>query len=87
MTTAAETFKQELQVYDTNKAEWLNARAGKYVLIKGTEVFGFFDSLDEAVQSGFKKFGPVPFFTKQITKEDQIQGTPALVAGLLFVNI
>ena len=51
--------------------EW-SEYAGKYVLIKGDEVFGFFSSYDDALNEGYKKFRLNTFFVKQINALEQV---------------
>lgn len=88
MPTAAELFREELKLFATNKEAWLATHDGRFVLLKGSEVIGFFESFEQATQVGLNKYGPsTSFFVKQILKDDSVLRTPALVAGLLFARL
>jgi hypothetical protein len=61
----------ELEVYESHLPGWLD-REGEYVLIKGREVIGFFPTRDDALMTGYTRFGFVPFFVKQILEVEPI---------------
>jgi len=42
----------------------------KYALIKGSEVAGTFDSENEAVGAGYRRYGNEPFLVKHIVEAD-----------------
>jgi hypothetical protein len=58
----------ELETFERHKAELLGSDEGKYVLIKGSEVIGVFESSMDAVGQGYERFGNVPFLVKQIVE-------------------
>ena len=58
-------LEQELATYQDNLKEW-SEHEGKYVLIKGKKICGFFSSYDDALQQGYEKFKLDGFFVKQI---------------------
>lgn len=60
----------ERKVFDEHIEEWRSSHIGKYVLIKGKEVVGFFDSLDKAFDQGSKRYGMADFFIEQILPAD-----------------
>lgn len=76
-------FSSELATYEANKAELLKSHAGKFALIHGKEVVGVFDSETNALQEGYKRFGPVPLYIKEILPEESVQSAPALTFGIL----
>ncbi len=41
---------------------------GRWVLIKGEEIIGFFDTSDEAITAGYERFGVVPLLAQQILR-------------------
>jgi len=45
---------------------WRQEHPGKFVLIKGRDAVGFYDSLAEAFAAGSEKFGLEPFLVEQI---------------------
>ncbi|MBI2607191.1 MAG: hypothetical protein HYW49_14035 [Deltaproteobacteria bacterium] len=57
---------KEREVFDKYIAEWREAHMGKFVLINGEEVVGFFDTIDGAFAEGTKRYGLKDFFIEQI---------------------
>jgi len=82
-TKGVEALREELAFYETMKAQWLLAHEGKFVLIKGKELLGFFDTQEQAYSEGLKRLGNTPFLIKQVVKEEPIQTIPALHYGLI----
>lgn len=66
-------LKKELETYAKHKAELLVENSGKYVLIKEEEIVGVYESQNDAINSGFEKFGNVPFLVKKIEQIEQKQ--------------
>jgi hypothetical protein len=58
----------ELETYEKHKAELLGSAEGKFVLIRGEQIAGVFDSKMDAIAQGYRQFGNVPFLVKQILK-------------------
>jgi len=61
-------LEQELATYQAQKNNLVGKARGKFVLIKGDEVVGIFDTRLDAVRQGYKQFGNVPFLTKEIVE-------------------
>lgn len=70
MTMILET---ELKTYEQHKNELLGTAGGKFVLIRGTDVIGVYDSKMDAIAQGYKQFGNVPFLVKQIVEVETAQ--------------
>ena len=47
------------------------AHAGRYILIQGEEISGFYSSFGDALQMGYEKFALAPFLVKQVTWMEQ----------------
>ncbi len=60
-----EFFRQERSTFEARRAE-LTGHEGRYVVIKGEEIAGVWPSYEEAIDGDYDRFGPVPFFVKQI---------------------
>ncbi|CAN5490327.1 hypothetical protein BH09SUM1_BH09SUM1_00080 [soil metagenome] len=58
-------FKNELATYKRHLAELMSSE-GKFVLVKGDEVFGPFDSYDIAIGEGYTRFGLNSFMVTKI---------------------
>lgn len=65
-------LERETQIYTAHLDEWRQSHLGKFVLIKGEEVVGFFSSLNDAFSRGTDRFGLDEFFIKQITPLDTV---------------
>jgi hypothetical protein len=72
MTMATDHLKTELETYEQNKANLLG-KEGKFVLIRGTEVAGTWDTYEDALQAGYQKYGIAPFLVKQIQGTERVQ--------------
>lgn len=77
---------QERQYYLAHEADWSKTRSGKFVVVRGEEVVGFFDSLDEALRAGATRFGLAPFLVRRVGEGEQTVTVPALTLGLLRAN-
>lgn len=73
----------ETKYFASHVEEWLQHHAGKYVIIHNESLGGFFDDADAAFQRGISQWGNVPFLVKEVSKEDRIEQSPALVYGLI----
>jgi hypothetical protein len=61
----ADELKKELETYERKKADLLS-QAGKYVVIKGDDVIGIFESYADGLKIGYEKCGLTPFLVKRI---------------------
>ncbi len=67
----AMALEKELSVYHANLIELL-ANEGMYVLIRGEDINGPFETYDEALTVGYEKYGLQSFLVKQITQAEPI---------------
>jgi hypothetical protein len=63
-------LQKEIETFQARKKELLAEAEGKFVLIKGEEVAGVFDSQGDALQGGYKRFGKDPFLVKKVLAVD-----------------
>lgn len=68
----AQQLVDEGRVFEEHIEEWRKTHRGKYALIKGSSVIGFFPELDKAFAAGTERFGLEPFFVKQIVPGDVV---------------
>lgn len=61
-------FETERSTFQDRREELIANSLGKFVLIKGEEVVGVYDAEGDAVREGYKRFGNVPFYVKQIVE-------------------
>jgi hypothetical protein len=62
----------ELITYRDHLDEWLSHK-GRYVVIKGREIAGFFPDRRSAVEAGIAAYGPGPFLVKQVVEKEPIR--------------
>ena len=79
-------FQDELAYYNQHRAELLSKYEWKFLLIKGSELVGTFDSAQQAYQEGLGRFGNAPFLIKQVLREESVQRIPALSLGILYAG-
>ena len=72
----------EIKTYEQQRDNLLGTSEGKFVLIRGGQVAGIFDSKMDAIAAGYQQFGNVPFLVKQIVK---IETPKNFVSHLLAV--
>ena len=66
-----EPLAEESRIYEANVEQWAEEHASEFVLIRGTEVVGFFATNEKALSEGYRRFGIAPFFAKQVTPRGQ----------------
>lgn len=64
------SLEKELETYHSNLAQWAE-HEGKYVLIQGNEVCGFFTSYDDVLAEGYRRFKLDPFLAKRVNMIEQ----------------
>lgn len=74
----------ERKYFSDHRAELLARYPGKFVLIKGEEIVGTYNTIEEALAEGARRFGLDPFLVRQVTEADEKEiNIPALALGLL----
>ena len=72
-TATPNRLAQELQVYDIHKTEWLQRNHGQFVVIKGTEILGFFQEFHEGYYAGVEKYGMgADFLVKRVVDQEPV---------------
>lgn len=69
---------EEIATYKARLPELL-AHEGRFVLIKGKDVIGFFDTSSEAIREGYRRFGVVPMLVKRIAAVEPVIYIPNVV--------
>lgn len=64
-------LETEIATYN-EKLPSLMKHQGKFVVIKGSEIAGTFDSYGDALKLGYDRFGLDHFLVKQITPAEQV---------------
>jgi len=64
-------FTVEQEIFKKNREKWLTeGRVGQYVVIKNSEISGFYKSSSDAFNLGVEKYGINSFFMSSILPED-----------------
>jgi hypothetical protein len=64
-------LQTEIDTYNAKLPELLGS-VGKFVLIKGAQVEGIYDTYADALKIGYERFKLEPFLVKQIAPSEQI---------------
>lgn len=75
MSKASIVLRTELDTYKANLDKWSDEN-GKFTLIKGDEVVGFYPTSIAALQEGYKRFKLDSFLVKRICIVDPVQFVP-----------
>ncbi len=73
----------ERQFYSENLAKWLGQYPGKFVLVKGRELIGTFDTDKDALSQGARLYGLDPFLVRRVQERQEEVSIPALTLGIL----
>ena len=68
----SETLIVERKIFDEHIQEWQDTKLGKFVLIKGENIIGFYDNLQDVFEDGVKRFGLEDFFIEQILPSESV---------------
>jgi hypothetical protein len=58
----------ERKTFVDRHGELLAEHSGKFVVIKGDQLIGAFDTIDNALVEGARRFGLQPFLVRQVTQ-------------------
>jgi hypothetical protein len=70
----------ETQEFEKRQAELEQQYAGKVVILKGTQVIGPFDTIDQAIREALKLFGSVACLIRRV-------GEPPLSKASLTIHL
>jgi len=67
----------ELAWFEQNRWLWFHQAEGKFALVKGETLFGFYENWIDAVREGIQRFPPrlnqhSPFLVKKILLKDEV---------------
>lgn len=79
-------LNKEREYYSENLSLWLARYPGKFVLVKERELIGAFDTMDEALAEGARRFGLASFLVRRVQQAPEEVVVPALTLGLLRAN-
>lgn len=65
------TLKDELETFETHRSDLVARASGKFVLIHGREIVGTYETENDAINEGYRRFGNVAFLVKRIAQTDE----------------
>jgi len=68
---SSKVLEKELKTYEEN-LDSLKAEEGKFVLIKDDDI-DVFETYEDAIKTGYQRYGLEPFLVKQIHAIEQVQ--------------
>ena len=80
-------LEKERKYFDRKKAEFIAEYLGKFVLIKENKLIGVFNTVEDALSDGARRFGLSPFLVRQVSNSVETEiNIPALSLGILNAN-
>lgn len=77
-------LEKERQYFSKHHAELVARHLGKVVLVKDEELVGAFNTIEEALAEGARRFRLSPFLVREVATGDEKEiNIPALTLGLL----
>ncbi len=76
-------LEQELSYYSQKLSEWLDEYRGRFVLVKDHELIGVFDTFEDGVTEGARRFGLSPFLVRRVQENTEEVKIPAFTLGVL----
>lgn len=58
-------LETEIGFFESHRSEWAERYQGKFALVHEREV-SFFETLKEALEAGYERYGLVPFLVRQV---------------------
>lgn len=71
-------LNQEREFYEAHKPDLLQKHRGQFVLIKGDQLVGVFQSAESAYLAGLEKFGVEAFLVRQVLEAEPVGFAPMM---------
>jgi hypothetical protein len=79
-------LNEEIKYFNKCHDAWLKQYPGKIALVKGKRLIGTYDTEEEALAEGARRYGFDGFLVRRITETSPEIQIPALTLGLLNAN-
>jgi hypothetical protein len=79
-------LEKELRFYEQHQTEWAATYAGKLVLVKDADLIGVFDTLEDALAEGARRFGLNPFLVRPADEPSREISITTLAVGALHAD-
>jgi hypothetical protein len=70
VSSEASLLDTEVEFFASHLPAWLADAEGKFALVKGSQLIGFYDSELDAVRAGYQRFGNEAFLVKHIVEAE-----------------
>ncbi len=81
-------LEKEIKFFNAHNSEWQKSERGKFALIKGDELVGFYNTYEDALAEGARRFKLESFLVRLVAAEKEKElNIPALTLGLLRADI
>jgi hypothetical protein len=78
----SDVLERELATFERERKHLEQEHLGKFVLIRGDQIIGTFDTFDAAADEALRQFGQGPYLIRRIG-EEAMALPPALAYGLI----
>ncbi len=79
-------LERERAYFDRLQPHFLTVFPGRFVLIKGEELISSYDTFEDALQEGAKRFGSGSFLIRRVDQISEEISIPALAVGMLHAD-
>jgi hypothetical protein len=79
-------LEHEIQYFEDHRHELLAKHRHQFVLIKGDQLIGAFQTIEEALSEGTRRFGLDSYLVRQVEESEEPVTIPALTLGILGAN-
>jgi hypothetical protein len=81
----SKTLDREIAVYDRERERLEREHRGKFVLVRGDEIVGTFDTFQAAADEAVRRFGRGPYLIRHVSDE-KLGISPAVLYGLIHAH-
>jgi hypothetical protein len=85
-TTGSTVLNEEVQYFSESLEDWLKLYPGMIALVKGRELIGVYNTEDEALTEGARRYQLQPFLIRRIIRKQPEITVPALSLGILSAH-
>ena len=73
---------EEISYYESRKEELIKDHINRHLLIKGSELIGSFETRNQAIAEGYRRYGVGPFLVRLTGEDTPVGYVPALALGI-----
>jgi hypothetical protein len=77
----------ELKFFNDNRAELAKNYAGRFLVIKGSEITGIYETREEALSGAAEKHGLTDVLIRRPEDVEELVSIPSLAFGMIHANL